>query len=323
LIILPQFVSSQLNNGSRSKVYYDQYTGWNISGGLGATYQNRRRSEVDRYAGFAGSLTIGKDWWKQDDFFGWGLRYRYLSGETLGFNTFETLGFNTFADSIGLAQNDRFNGNGGAILNYADSLGIIADNYKTRLRDHSLEFVLHFNKLRQQTGIILNGFAGAGVTFYRAKTNQLDEAGNQYEYSATDDYSLGFFNDFRDESFETYVDNVSGQEATFMPSLGFEVGFQLSRSWALTYTHRHTWTRTNDFDGERYVAGGISDLNDSYWYSGLTLRWHIHKPGRSNTNIYNTNNNTTNNTVITPTRRRPDVRITDPYSNPHTVNTWI
>ncbi|MDZ7740181.1 MAG: hypothetical protein U5K32_14190, partial [Bacteroidales bacterium] len=56
-------------------------------------------------------------------------------------------------------------------------------NIRLRHFNYDLEAGLTLNRLMERTGIVLTGFAGAGITHGITHTDLYDSSGNNYDYS--------------------------------------------------------------------------------------------------------------------------------------------
>ncbi|MCB0639131.1 MAG: hypothetical protein KDC54_21020, partial [Lewinella sp.] len=188
-----------------------------------------------------------------------------------------------------LSGNNAINGvRGPDYTEYPAELGVndgfIFPNYRTSVGELALEGVLQFNRLRERTGLHLAIFGGLGLDGYRARMDQEGDNGMPYydAYAALlgdsrQDVRRSLREDILDGTYETAADGYeNGFEVGFMPSLGFEVGYQLTPRFSLVAGHRITFSGTDELEGFAQVGSS----NDVYHYTNLGLRWTL-DPGRS------------------------------------------
>lgn len=267
LLIFGALISSGLFS---QKVDYERDTKWNIGFNMGATWQD---SDIKlRTPGFGYGFTFGRSIYERpNSFFGVDLRFRYLRGTTYGMDP----------NRLTLDSNDTFYNQ--PEHNYVDSLGYTYLNNSTDLHDYSLEMVINFHKLREQTGILLHVFGGIGITDYQSKTNLLDKNGNLYNYSGLDTSGTMVSQaqlDLMDGDYESNAYTHNGRQIKVMPSLGFGIGYQIGPSFSIGLEHRTTFTLNDVFEG--YAAPGsefvnLKSGNDLYHYTGINFRWNILK----------------------------------------------
>lgn len=267
LLIFGALISSGLFS---QKVDYERDTKWNIGFNMGATWQD---SDIKlRTPGFGYGFTFGRSIYERpNSFFGVDLRFRYLRGTTYGMDP----------NRLTLDSNDTFYNQ--PEHNYVDSLGYTYLNNSTDLHDYSLEMVINFHKLREQTGILLHVFGGIGITDYQSKTNLLDKNGNLYNYSGLDTSGTMVSQaqlDLMDGDYESNAYTHNGRQIKVMPSLGFGIGYQVGPSFSIGLEHRTTFTLNDVFEG--YAAPGsefvnLKSGNDLYHYTGINFRWNILK----------------------------------------------
>ena len=263
-------------------VNYNNDTGWNLGLNLGGTWQEAERQNNNSafsnpFAGFSRGFTLGKSIYeKEDKFFSFGLRFRYLSGENSGWTAIA----DSFASPYGVY-----------VMPFDNDDSVYAyHNYQMKLNEYTFEGVLTLNKLREKTGLILYGFGGVGLTYYNINrdilngTSDITFNGDPYDYS-----SLTFISDrqtardlkrLSDNHFETEIET---NKLKFMPSLGFGIGYQFNERWSMGVEHKITYAlvnNINDIDN--------SEINDRYHYTALKLNFDIssYKPTSSHNNQY-------------------------------------
>lgn len=255
---------------------YQKDHGWYLGLNIGSTYQ---RSDIhDRY-GLGGGFILGKNITpKHGRSMYLDLRFRGLWGITHG---------QDFTRDYTLDDNLVFNGGRDSTLTlYKDSVGYTYNNYRMKLSELSLEAALNFNSLRERTGIIFYVFGGVGLTKWETKTDQLDDAGNIYDYSGIDttQSNIDIVRDIYDlrntlwtlEDYETLSEGSEDPKYQFMPSLGVGLGYQITPGFSIGLEHKMTFARNDYTDG---VVGENPKKwygdNDVYHYTGLGLRWRL------------------------------------------------
>jgi hypothetical protein len=203
-------------------------------------------------------------------------------------------------------------------------------NIRYSFFNYDLELGLTLNRLRERTGIVVSGFAGAGITHGRTYTDLYDSGGNLYDFSGIDpnrDKKLVYDDlvTLSDGNFETRLVN----KAALLPTAGLFFGYQISRSITLGIEYKTNFylTEKNSFVGidldNRIIEGSGLDRNN---YITLGFRWNLRGGSSYNHTTYNYstggngnnhNNTGTNNLVITGSLLRPSVQITDPPADPY------
>ncbi|MDD3686694.1 MAG: hypothetical protein PHE56_08000, partial [Bacteroidales bacterium] len=235
---------------------YVAHNGYDIGLGFGASYQ---KSDMRNFSGGAGTFFVGHSLYaKPGAFFGMDWRLRFLGGRNMAFD-------------------DRMN---------SDST---YSNVQYTHFNYDLEFELYLNRLRENTGIIIAGFGGGGVTHNKTAFD-LSDNGVAYDFStinaAGDDSRITIYEDLTelsDKQFETGGIN----HACFSPTLGFYLGYQFTPHFSMGIEHKMNYfiyeynTGSGaDIDG-RNVPGSRIDRNN---YTALSLRWDI-GGGNSNNNV--------------------------------------
>ncbi len=272
------------NNSMAQKASYTSNGGLTIGFGAGTAYQ---KSDLANSRGLGFDFILGSQLYKKENAFlsvDW--KFRFLAGENKAYDINTD---NTFS------------------------------NISYSFTNYDLELGLTLNRLRERTGIILTGFAGAGVTYGRTFTDSLDAGNNLYDYSSIDpdrDRKL-IYNDLRllsDGDFETHLAN----KAALLPTVGFYIGYQLSRSISLGVEFKTNFylTEQNSFVGinldNKDISGSAFDRNN---YVSMGLRWNL-RGGSSNKSV-----EPLAIPVALPAPLAPSVNITDPSSDPyHTVS---
>jgi len=250
---------------------------WTFGLNTGKAYQS---SDVKSSAsGFGVGLTFGKNIYYQPgatlDF---GIRGRLSYNQTKGLSPIR---------NYNIANNTAVNGLEGLdYTSFPDGLeedrGFIFSNYKTDLAGAGVEAVLTLNELKEKTGVKVSLFGGVDANIYNVRTDQSDRSGNEYfegyasvnDRGPTSEINRNLRNAILDGEYETQADGfANGPKAGFMPSLGAEVGFQVTPKFSIDLGHRTTFSGTDLLDGERW---GDSD-NDILHYTYMGANFNINK----------------------------------------------
>src|ERR1700741_2764190 len=153
------FVSLFLNSFSQ-KDNSRFYNSWRLGLNLGGAWQT---ADYRSCWGMAGGFTLERGFHENStNFFSFAIRGRYLAANTYGMD---------YNRNYNIATNNAYNGTYDPAVNYVDSVPLqrqfVYDNYKMKLGEGSLELQVSFNRLREQTGVILNLWGGVGFTSYR------------------------------------------------------------------------------------------------------------------------------------------------------------
>ncbi|MDT8413038.1 MAG: hypothetical protein RQ875_11280 [Vicingaceae bacterium] len=273
---------------------------WTLGGNIGGAYQKGDIS--NRLFGFGYGATLEYRLYnKKYRFFGFSLRGRYLKSETFG------LGYQPHESFI---SNYALNGFGSSGIDYSKEL--FFQNNNTEFEELSLEAMLRWNKLYDNTGILFYLFAGAGGTDYVVKTNQLDDFGNQYDYSLID-YTVSKsdvrkqLKDLLDNSYETDLDNRNYSKVVFTPTVGVGLGFRIAPGVDFALEHKISLPQTDYFDGQATKNNAPFFIQDIYHYTSLGLYFSIlnHHKGES-----------TYTPTTTPTPTYTTTPTTTPYTPP-------
>ncbi len=258
--------------GQRSdkRVYTD--SGWwtlGITGGV--AWQN---SDIRAIPGWGVGVDLAKNIYHRPQ----GLLDLDLRGRLLYTNTYGA----DHERSFGILDNDALNGTNDPDLNYTAPTGpgFTFMNHKTYLGEASLEAVLTANRLRENTGIILQGFGGLGLNGYQTFTDQL--AGSEmYDWSEidTDRRRLDILSQIGTYGYyETPAqDYDNAPRISVMPSLGLGLGYQLSRNFSIGLEHKTNWALHDNLEGQQFNRENneLTDDNDIHHYTSLYLRWRI------------------------------------------------
>jgi len=253
--------------------------------------------------GYGFGATLAKNlYYRNGAIFAFDIRGRLLLARTYGLDPFR---------SYDIAANTALNGDRSLDYttypaNLEEPQGFVFQNHRTDIFELGLEGVLTFNRLRERTGFVLSLFGGVGADWYRAKTDQADAGGEEYfeEYAALKD-NIGestarqeLRDAILDGVYETNADGFKNNvgKIGLMPSLGVEIGYQLTPRFSVHLGHRVTFAGTDILDGQRWATPD----NDIYHYTNFALRW-----------------------IIQPHRDKPlapVIEITTPITNPYTTN---
>ncbi|MCW3082896.1 MAG: hypothetical protein JWP12_262 [Bacteroidetes bacterium] len=216
----------------------------------------------------------------------WGWRFRYLYANTYG---------QDYKPAYGLKNNTALNGETDPALDYAHTNGFVYQNYKTHLDELSLELLIGANKLRERTGFYPYIFGGLGLTKAVAKTDQLNDKNQRYNYAAIDSTGTASkseirtrLNNMSDGSYETLADGNQNPRWKFMPSLGIGLGFEIVKGVSIGIEHKMTWGLNDVLDGQRWSATNTpTGNNDMYHYTSVWLKFGFGRAAK-NTSLHNT-----------------------------------
>lgn len=310
---------------------------WFLGADMGATWQ---QSDLKDYAGIGFGFNFGKYIYKKPNrFLNFAWRFRYLHGVMYGTAT-DRLSGEGFRKTF-----DEFSADDKIKLSYLDTLGYMYPNYRMEINRYALEAMIGFNRLRERTGIVLNLFGGIGLTQHYNKTDHLDDFDSPLAYNTLDSTgvtledleNLGFRSfSMRRWDFESNTPGYTdGGKTYFMPSLGFELGYQFGNYFAMGVGHKVTFALQDGIDGIKYKNDGSpTGDNDRYHYSNFYLRFflgrgnghvntHTNNNTNNNNNTVNTNTNTnttTNTNVNNVPQNRPVIAFTSPSACPSTIS---
>jgi hypothetical protein len=266
----------QAQNSGEGTFYHPKqgYYTFGINGGWAYQSSDIRTS----FDGFGVGLNFGKNlYYRPGAPLSFDVRGRLLYAKMLGFDG---------EKSFDIAQNEALNGEReGApdYTNYPVTLdnGFVYQNHRTDLGELSLEGVFRLNKLRERTGVLVGLYGGVGLDYYFTRNDQINSDTDAPYY---DDY-LNVSTDLSkretvtrlkdgvlDGYFETNADGFGdGGRIDWMPSLGVELGYQLTPNFAIMAGHRTTFARSNLLDGHQWG----DTKNDIYHYTSLGLEWNL------------------------------------------------
>ncbi len=297
---------------------------WTFGVNSGAAWQ---KSDICALPGWGAGFTLGKNvYHRPGGLLDFDVRGRALYTRTFGADHFRSYGIKyNSALNGGYDSQNNFLGRTTPDLTLAgNGPGYTFQNHRTETGELSLEAVLTANRLRENTGIILQGFAGIGIDAYSTKTDQLDLAGNAYDWSEIDTTGgrFGILDNLgRDRDYETFADKYENEvNLSVMPSLGLALGYQVTPSFSVGIEHRTTWALNDHLDGQRFDQYNdvLSDNNDCYNYTSLHLRWRIGRRGYDKYQAPVTQNPTAPGVSYptTTTGNAPIINFTSPNKNP-------
>jgi hypothetical protein len=292
--LFAQTVNSDLQQG---------YTTFGIN--AGKAYQSSDVKADPK--GFGFGLTLGKNiFYRPGATFSFDLRSRLLYTQSYGLDRFK---------NHHIENDPAVNGTYGLnYLDYPEATGIndgfIISNHKTSHAELGGEAVLTLNELKERTGLKVSLYGGLGLDWYKVKINQADANGMPYynDYANLNDAAPTsqvldrLKTDILDDSYET---NAGGFEngwgkAKVAPSVGAELGFQVTPKFSIDFGHRMTFTGRDNFDGDQWSEPGNDLLH--YTYAGLNFNINKTAPRQRapRINLLKPNRNvlTTNNTSL-------------------------
>ena len=302
------------NNTTKAQYREYNHNGIKLGYNIGGAWQ---QSDVKSKWGLGQGFTLGVTvYQKQNAFFSFDLRGRYLNAESYGFDLKRTS--LSLADSSDVHSKLGYNGT-------SDSSYF--RNHKTSFVSGSLEGVLYFNRLREKTRILLYGFGGLGVAGYNTSFDQLDNSGNLYDYGrinttkndqtiARDLKTLRGINNAWNADYETQADGYTKNEyvVNFVPTLGFGLGYQLTPRIAIGFEHLISFPfREDNLDGFIEQSAGAKIKNDRLHYTALTLNWRFFGQRYYDGRILKQDTVRTNTQVQTP-KFTPTIRFVNPSS---------
>jgi len=249
----------------------------------------------------------------------WGWRFRYLNANTYGQDS---------KKSYGIANNHVLNGDSDSLLDYYHHDTYVYQNYKTHIDEVSVEVLLGSNRIRQRTNLYPYIFGGAGLVKAVARTNQLDDNNQRYDYAnmidtngtASNSEVLSQIKGIRDGSYETLADGNTSPRWKFMPSLGVGLGFEVVKGFSIGLEHKMTWAFHDVLDGQRWSGNNSpTGNNDMYHYTSFYLKFSFGR-GRGSASTSNTTTTGTNNYTAQPAAAAPVITFTNPASSPFTTS---
>lgn len=185
--------------------------------------------------------------------------------------------------------------------------GPVFYNYKTKVRDLSLEGIFTLNNIRfhkSKSGVNLYALAGVGILAYNTQVNALNDQGNsitnpfdstlRYNFSGitagrykTRKSTKKALKDLLDDTYETRAETQGSRRpvlgsSTLRPvsHLGFGITFKLNNNFNLALEDRVTITKDDLLDGQQWSEqGGPTPVMtrdvDSYNYLTLGLNMNL------------------------------------------------
>jgi len=266
-------VSSFAQRSSNSTFDYYSPGWWTFGITGGASWQG---SDVCAIPGWGVGVDLAKNVYHRPyGLLDFDLRGRALYTQSYGADHFRTYGIN---------NNPAVNGtNGNADYTAPEGPGFTFMNHRTEIGELSLEGVLTANRLRENTGIILQGFGGIGLNGYEVRTDQLSYNNELHDVSSIDIdrrrldvlSQIGTYGDYETLA-EDYENTI---RVSAMPSLGLGVGYQLTPWLSAGVEHKTTWAMHDNLDGQRFNVenDNLSEDKDRYNHTSLYLRFRLGK----------------------------------------------
>ncbi|MEY3237461.1 MAG: hypothetical protein RI883_1562, partial [Bacteroidota bacterium] len=283
------------------KIDYDNSSKWFLGLNLGATWQT---TDVANKFNAGWGLTLGKSFnYNYGKKISFDLRARYLRGYWLG-QDYDTTSLASYT--------------GSSLVQYKDSLGFSVNNFQADVHRLGLELVLHANGFRERTGWDPYIFGGLGFTWYQSYGDLInnDSIGSIYGYDQTLVGNKSYMNNLNDGIYDSPLDgsNDSKYNVSFMPSLGFGIGYQVGKRVSIGLEHKTTFTLIDNFDG---FVDPTSKFNDIYHYTSayVQFRFKAHRES-TNTTVNNIDNyNVDNNNLNSSGCISPTIKFLNPASN--------
>ena len=250
LILAILSVSSQQIKAQKAN--FETNGGMTIGFGMGPSYQ---QSDIANPSGGGFDFTLGSFIYKRENAFlsvDW--KFRFLAGENF-------------------AHDHRINPD------------MTFSNIKYSFFNYDAEIGLTLNRLRERTRIVVTGFAGVGITHGRTFTDLYDANGLLYDYSTINtnqdkDLIVADILTLLDRDYETRLVN----KGSILPTLGFFIGYQFSRSFSMGIEHKTTFSLTEhnsmtgiNIDNKIMTGSGI----DMSHYTALSFKWNLGRGGSS------------------------------------------
>ncbi|NET34448.1 MAG: hypothetical protein F6K19_20890 [Cyanothece sp. SIO1E1] len=266
--------SPRIANAQQSINQQQGYYTFGLNAGL--SYQS---SDVQALPeGFGLGATLGKNlYYKQGAPFSFDLRGRLLYAQQLGLDA---------TRSFDIGNNSVLNGSQNLDYtnypaNLGESQGFVFQNHQTQVFELGLEGVLTLNKLREKTGVVASIYGGLGLDWFRTNIDQADASGNAYynQYAGLDQQksTASIRSELKDMildgNYESLADGFDNDGGTvgIMPSLGVELGYEVTPNFSIHAGHRFTFSGNDIMDGQQWADPN----NDIYHYTNFALRWKI------------------------------------------------
>ncbi|HHS95925.1 MAG TPA: hypothetical protein ENJ45_04980, partial [Phaeodactylibacter sp.] len=274
------------SNSLEAQKYERRQGYWTLGLNAGAAYLY---SDIDSEIGGGAGLTLSKNiFYRKGAPFLLDLRGRILYDKTYGQNYFRTYGI----DYNPALQAYKVE-NGGK--------GYAFENHETEHGELGIEAVIAFNRLREKSRFNLALFGGIGLDAYSVSANQQNSDYQAYDYSLLnpdDDNGSNILslNQLMDYSYETDI----ASKVDFMPSVGFEIGYQFLPRFSMGLSHKWTFTKTDLFDGTQWTDNStLTGDDDVHNYTNLHMRFILQKKKKN---------------------KAPTIELITPYDNPHTTD---
>ena len=215
---------------------------------------------------------------------GWGL----TMGKSFNYNTASFVSFDLrgrFLRGFWYGQDkeasnfiDPNNALSSGATNYKDSLGYAVHNFQTENYLLNLELVAHLNRFRETTRWDAYIFGGIGLNWnqtYGDYLNRNQTTGDLSLYNwDLNTLSKSSINNLQDGVYETALDGSKQDGFNFFTSssLGFGLGYQVSKAVTIGAEHKTTFTNIDNFDG---LSSSIRDGNDIYHYTNAFVRFRL------------------------------------------------
>jgi hypothetical protein len=280
---------------------------WKLGLNVGATWQTADVSTDLFDLGYGATLEYAVHE-KQNRFFGFSFRGRFLQGKTTGY---EHIRHN------GNISNNAINGSIDTSINY--SFNPLFLNNKTSLNEFSLEGMLKWNRLYQNHGILFYLYIGGGFTNYKVESDQLDFNGSMYNYSSINvgngGSTVNELKNIQDGNFETELSNPDYNSLVFTPAVGIGLGFRIVPGVDFALEHKISLPQTDLFDGQIHETGDPAFIQDIYHYTSLGLIFSIVRSVEPETYVPPTEPAEPITPVNTATPIKPRIKIVSPTNN--------
>jgi hypothetical protein len=251
---------------SQMKLDYDHDSKWFWGMNLGGTWHT---TDVNNLTSAGYGLTLGHAFnYNYGKIISFDIQARYLRGYWIG-QDYDSSGFQDGNKALSTSP-----------TNYKDNVGFAVNNFRADLHQLSLELVLHAHSIRERTGIDPYVFGGVGFSWNKSYGNLLNvtETGSDiYAYDTLPEINKASIDAVLDESYEVALDGSKQGEytATFMPSLGFGLAYQVGKRFSIGVEHKTTFTMADNFDG--VVNPNSKYQTDLFHYTSMFLRFQIGK----------------------------------------------
>jgi hypothetical protein len=216
--------------------------------------------------------------------FGWGIHLRKSIGYLL---SLRGEFFNGTATGLDWKGNYNYNSNPAwtkngykanirSYNNYTAAVDKVFYNYKTNIKDLSIQALLNLSNVRfhkAEPKFGLYTIIGLGVTFYDTKIDALNASGQKYNFNNIAGGTWETRNDTRstlknllDGKYETDGDSNSqqntklfGQTARISATVGMGAAFKISKRINIAIEDRITFVKDDLLDGQRWAAAPSGD----------------------------------------------------------------